>query len=173
MRPRPHGTGDSENTGDGNFVQYTGRNSQFFWFLKWKNYYKNLLLPAWNVSPPGRICSIRSMSFPLPMATREEIFPSVFFLCAMFIPINKKLFSNFFFRRAAIPAILPPDFFRRFTRPNPYPNLRTRAVEGRLRAWKAVSDPCAGTMLTLFDALAEVLPSAGMIPNQETIADHY
>lgn len=36
-------------------------------------------------------------------------------------------------------------------------DLREAAQEGRRRAWKAVKDPLPGTMLTLFDALVEIL----------------
>lgn len=59
-------------------------------------------------------------------------------------------------------------FFSAFYLAESVSELAKQAAEGKARAWKAVSDPCAGTMLTLFDALAEALPSAGLIVDKAT-----
>ena len=40
--------------------------------------------------------------------------------------------------------------------------------EGRNRAWQAVSDPLPGTMLTVFDTLAQSIPASGFVPDRET-----
>lgn len=48
-------------------------------------------------------------------------------------------------------------------------NLADCAEEGRRRAWKAVNDPRPGTMLTVFNALAEALPPGETIPDQAVI----
>ncbi|OGP90930.1 MAG: hypothetical protein A2031_01000 [Deltaproteobacteria bacterium RBG_19FT_COMBO_43_11] len=59
-------------------------------------------------------------------------------------------------------------FFSAFYLAESVSELAKYATEGKKKAWKAVNDPCAGTMLTLFDALAEALPSAGLIADKKT-----
>jgi len=58
-------------------------------------------------------------------------------------------------------------FFSAFYMAQSASDLAKLAEEGRARAWKAVSDPCSGTMLTLFDALAEALSSNGHVVDKE------
>lgn len=48
-------------------------------------------------------------------------------------------------------------FFREFCRAKSFTELAERAKLGKTRAWQAVASPCAGTMLSVFDRLAEVL----------------
>ncbi len=48
-------------------------------------------------------------------------------------------------------------FFREFVRAKTAADLCERACSGRDRAWQAVADPCKGTMLSIFDALAGIL----------------
>ena len=48
-------------------------------------------------------------------------------------------------------------------------DLYRGAQEGRDRAWRAVGDPRPGTMLTLFDALAEAIPQGCVIPDKEEV----
>ena len=48
-------------------------------------------------------------------------------------------------------------FLREFCRAENPAELADRAALGRTRAWQAVADPFPGTMLTVFDRLAEVL----------------
>ena len=48
-------------------------------------------------------------------------------------------------------------------------DLYQGAHDGRDRAWKAVSDPRAGTMLTVFDALAEVITPSDVVPDKEKV----
>jgi uncharacterized protein len=62
-------------------------------------------------------------------------------------------------------------FFSAFYLAESVSELAKYATEGSQKAWKAVNDPCAGTMLTLFDALAEALPSAGLIADKETVGE--
>lgn len=47
-------------------------------------------------------------------------------------------------------------------------NLTQAAREGNARAWKAVSEPRPGTMLSVFDALEASLHSGGFLPEQES-----
>jgi uncharacterized protein len=60
-------------------------------------------------------------------------------------------------------------FFSAFYRVDSLQNLCSCAQEGRNRAWKAVSDPRAGTMLTVFDILAESLKAEDNILNKEVV----
>ena len=62
------------------------------------------------------------------------------------------------------------QFFSSFYQTDSLPNMHARAREGRERAWRAVSDPRPGTMLTVFDALVEALPPAGILPVKEDVA---
>ena len=62
-------------------------------------------------------------------------------------------------------------FFSAFYLAESVSELAKYATEGSQKAWKAVNDPCAGTMLTLFDALVEALPSAGLIADKETVGE--
>jgi uncharacterized protein len=83
---------------------------------------------------------------------------------------KSKIIQQLLFSARGNSGNIASRFFSVFYAAQSVSELADSAAEGRLRAWKAVSDPCAGTMLTLFDALAEALPSAEMILNQETIA---
>jgi uncharacterized protein len=47
-------------------------------------------------------------------------------------------------------------------------DLHIRVNEGRNCAWQAVDDPRPGTMLTVFDALAQAIPTTGFVPVRET-----
>jgi uncharacterized protein len=60
-------------------------------------------------------------------------------------------------------------FFSAFYRVDSLQNLYSCAKEGRDRAWKAVADPRPGTMLSVFDALIDVLPSSAAIFDQKAI----
>ncbi len=60
-------------------------------------------------------------------------------------------------------------FFSAFYRIDSAANIYDCAQEGRARAWKAVNDPRPGTMLSVFDALAESLTSGAAIFDQEAI----
>ena len=91
----------------------------------------------------------------------------VFSLCAVSVSLTKKLFISFFCRRAAIPAISPRSFFPLFAQRKIFLNFRT-AKEGAKKAWRAVSNPRPGTMLSVFDALADILPQA-INPDKETV----
>jgi uncharacterized protein len=46
-------------------------------------------------------------------------------------------------------------------------DLNNCIKEGRNRAWQAVSDPLPGTMLSVFDALAQSMPTAGFVPDRK------
>ncbi|MFN2355475.1 MAG: DegV family protein [Desulfopila sp.] len=48
-------------------------------------------------------------------------------------------------------------FFQDFCRAEEPGDLRDKAVSGRNKAWQAISDPCTGTMLSVFDSLATTL----------------
>jgi uncharacterized protein len=48
-------------------------------------------------------------------------------------------------------------------------DLYQGAHEGRDRAWKAVSDPRPGTMLTVFDALAEMITPENTVPDKKKV----
>jgi DegV family protein with EDD domain len=60
-------------------------------------------------------------------------------------------------------------FFQCFIQANSRENLLDAVRLGRDRAWKAVPDPRPGTMLSFFDALAEVLPDADAFTNHDRI----
>jgi DegV family protein with EDD domain len=83
---------------------------------------------------------------------------------------KQKIIQQLLFSARGNSGNIASRFFSAFYSAKSVSELADCAAEGRSRAWKAVSDPCAGTMLTLFDALAEALFSTGMILNQETIA---
>lgn len=59
-------------------------------------------------------------------------------------------------------------FFSAFYRADSSDSLYDCALEGRSLAWKAVNDPRPGTMLTVFDALAESLTPSASILDRET-----
>jgi hypothetical protein len=84
-------------------------------------------------------------------------------------PDKQKIIQQLLFSARGNSGNIASRFFSAFYSAKSVSELADCAAEGRLRAWKAVSDPCAGTMLTLFDALAESLPSTGMILNQTII----
>ncbi|MCI5224230.1 MAG: DAK2 domain-containing protein, partial [Candidatus Electrothrix sp. AR4] len=69
---------------------------------------------------------------------------------------------------ATIPSLLPrcaignsgniaAAFFREFAQAGCFADLAERAAVGREKAWLAVGEPCKGTMLSVFDSLAEIL----------------
>ena len=60
-------------------------------------------------------------------------------------------------------------FFSAFYQIDSWQDLHSFAQEGRNRAWKAVNDPRPGTILTVFDALAESLTPGTTVPDQEAI----
>ncbi len=51
-------------------------------------------------------------------------------------------------------------FFREFLQANETVDLAKQAEIGRERAWRAIAEPCAGTMLGVFDALSLALKTA-------------
>lgn len=58
------------------------------------------------------------------------------------------------------------QFFSAFYDVDSPKNLKAAVQEGNARAWKAVSDPRLGTMLSVFDALEENLSQQDFIPDQ-------
>lgn len=50
-------------------------------------------------------------------------------------------------------------FFREFCQAESFAALAEKAALGREKAWQAIAKPCAGTMLSVFDSLTEVLQS--------------
>jgi uncharacterized protein len=60
-------------------------------------------------------------------------------------------------------------FFSAFYQVDSLQNLYSCAQEGRERAWKAVSNPRSGTMLTVMDTLAESLKPDTDISDKETL----
>ncbi|MRR16554.1 MAG: DegV family EDD domain-containing protein [Deltaproteobacteria bacterium] len=63
------------------------------------------------------------------------------------------------------------QFFSAFyTLPNAR-HLKEAVQEGNARAWKAVSRPKLGTMLSVFDALEEILGDGDFVPNQENVVE--
>jgi DegV family protein with EDD domain len=58
-------------------------------------------------------------------------------------------------------------FFSSFYMADSIADLAGKAQEGRKGAWRAVSDPCTGTMLSLFDALTEVLSATQSVAVKE------
>jgi len=85
-------------------------------------------------------------------------------------PDKQKIIQQLLFSARGNSGNIASRFFSAFYAAKSVSELAACAAEGRLRAWKAVSDPCTGTMLTLFDALAEALLSTGIVLNQETTA---
>ncbi|PKN76299.1 MAG: hypothetical protein CVU51_17725 [Deltaproteobacteria bacterium HGW-Deltaproteobacteria-1] len=59
------------------------------------------------------------------------------------------------------------QFFSAFYDVDSPKNLKVAVQEGNARAWKAVSDPRLGTMLSVFDALEENLSQQDFIPDQK------
>ncbi|MGD0020961.1 MAG: DegV family protein [Smithellaceae bacterium] len=84
-------------------------------------------------------------------------------------PDESKIIQQLLFSARGNSGNIASRFFSAFYAAESVFELAGCAAEGRLRAWTAVSDPCAGTMLTLFDALTEALSSSGMILNRTTI----
>ncbi|MBN1365757.1 MAG: DegV family EDD domain-containing protein [Syntrophaceae bacterium] len=60
------------------------------------------------------------------------------------------------------------QFFSSFCTAEHISDLAQRSAEGATKAWKAVSNPMAGTMLSVFDILAETLPH-DLKPNRKTV----
>lgn len=54
------------------------------------------------------------------------------------------------------------SFFLEFCRAEDFSDLPAAAALGRKKAWKAVAQPCVGTILTFFDSLAESLAQHGL-----------
>ena len=57
-------------------------------------------------------------------------------------------------------------FFREFCQAERFSDLAQAATLGRDKSWQAIADPCAGTMLNVFDSLAKTLASHS---DQETL----
>ena len=60
------------------------------------------------------------------------------------------------------------QFFSAFCAVESIPDLADRAKEGTAKAWQAVNNPRAGTMLSVFDALVDVLPQE-INPDRQTV----
>jgi DegV family protein with EDD domain len=60
------------------------------------------------------------------------------------------------------------QFFSSFCAAESIPDLAARTREGTTKAWQAVSNPRPGTMLSVFDALIDVLPQE-INPDRETV----
>jgi DegV family protein with EDD domain len=60
------------------------------------------------------------------------------------------------------------QFFSAFCAVESIPDLADRAKEGTAKAWLAVNNPRAGTMLSVFDALVDVLPRE-INPDRKTV----
>jgi uncharacterized protein len=60
------------------------------------------------------------------------------------------------------------QFFSAFCSAESVAELAERAREGTTKAWQAVSNPRVGTMLSVFDALADVLPQE-INPDKQTV----
>jgi DegV family protein with EDD domain len=86
-------------------------------------------------------------------------------------PDKSKIVQQLLFSARGNSGNIAARFFSAFYMAKSVSELAPCAIEGREKAWKAVSDPCRGTMLTVFDALSEALPSLSlrMIPDQEKI----
>jgi len=61
------------------------------------------------------------------------------------------------------------QFFSAFYDVDSPKNLKAAVQEGNARAWKAVSDPRLGTMLSFFDALEENLSQQDFTPDQKRV----
>jgi hypothetical protein len=72
---------------------------------------------------------------------------------------KKKVVEQLLFSARGNSGNIASRFFSSFYMADSIADLAVRAQEGAQGAWLAVSDPCAGTMLSLFDALAEALPA--------------
>ena len=59
------------------------------------------------------------------------------------------------------------QFFSAFVLIEDLQDLKATAAQGRDLAWKAVTDPKSGTMLSVFDALAEALGRHDLVANPE------
>jgi DegV family protein with EDD domain len=60
------------------------------------------------------------------------------------------------------------QFFSAFCATENIPDLADRAKEGTAKAWQAVNNPRPGTMLSVFDALVDVLPQE-INPDRKTV----
>jgi hypothetical protein len=60
------------------------------------------------------------------------------------------------------------QFFSAFCAVESIPDLADRAKEGTAKAWQAVNNPRPGTMLSVFDALVDVLPQE-INPDRKTV----
>lgn len=82
---------------------------------------------------------------------------------------KKKMVEQLLFSARGNSGNIASRFFASFYMSDSIADLAGKAEEGRKWAWKAVSDPCAGTMLSLFDALAEALPAAKSVADKEAV----
>src|SRR4030066_2044648 len=104
------------------------------------------LLDAINVFPVADGDTGRNLSISLyPLRTAEGD--------------KKKVVERLLFSARGNSGNIASRFFSSFYMVDSITDLHKRAQEGAQGAWRAVSDPCAGTMLSLFDALAEALPA--------------
>lgn len=62
------------------------------------------------------------------------------------------------------------QFFAGFLKANSYKELHQAAKFGRDQAWKAVNNPIPGTMLTVFDALLDILEKSDFEDRNEYVA---
>jgi hypothetical protein len=60
------------------------------------------------------------------------------------------------------------QFFSAFYARAGWPHLKAAVQEGNARAWKAVGDPKLGTMLSVFNALSEILGRGDFVPDQKS-----
>lgn len=63
------------------------------------------------------------------------------------------------------------QFFSAFYSLESVRRLKEAVQEGNVRAWKAVSQPKLGTMLSVFDALEEILDDGDFVPDQENVVE--
>jgi hypothetical protein len=80
---------------------------------------------------------------------------------------RKKVVEQLLFSARGNSGNIASRFFSSFYMLDSISDLAVRAKEGAQGAWRAVSDPCAGTMLSLFDSLAEVLPATQSVVDKD------
>ncbi|HNV64174.1 MAG TPA: DegV family protein [Smithellaceae bacterium] len=80
---------------------------------------------------------------------------------------RKKVVEQLLFSARGNSGNIASRFFSSFYLADSIADLAGKAQEGRKSAWRAVSDPCTGTMLSLFDALAEVLSATQSVAVKE------
>ncbi len=82
---------------------------------------------------------------------------------------RKKVVEQLLFSARGNSGNIASRFFSSFYMADSIAELAGKAQEGAQGAWRAVSDPCAGTMLSLFDALTEVIPAAQSAVEKEAV----